>query len=123
MAPEFAENQRPANLNFSLLLVYLFIPSFASAQYRFHSWTTDNGLPQNSVQSILQTRDWATSGSLLWTGWSDSMAYGSPCSIGATLKGSAAIASRVFSRMKPAPCGSARKTAASSNVKGEYSLI
>ena len=28
-----------------------------SAQYRFDSWTTDNGLPQNSVLSILQTRD------------------------------------------------------------------
>ena len=29
----------------------------ASAQYRFDSWTTDNGLPQNSVRSIIQTRD------------------------------------------------------------------
>ncbi|MEW6210046.1 MAG: two-component regulator propeller domain-containing protein [Acidobacteriota bacterium] len=29
----------------------------ASAQYRFDSWTTDSGLPQNSVRSILQTRD------------------------------------------------------------------
>jgi signal transduction histidine kinase/ligand-binding sensor domain-containing protein len=28
-----------------------------SAQYRFDSWTTDNGLPQASVNSILQTRD------------------------------------------------------------------
>jgi signal transduction histidine kinase/ligand-binding sensor domain-containing protein len=27
------------------------------AQYRFDSWTTDNGLPQASVNSILQTRD------------------------------------------------------------------
>ena len=31
--------------------------STVSAQYRFDSWTTDNGLPQNSVLSILQTRD------------------------------------------------------------------
>lgn len=28
-----------------------------SAQYRFDSWTTDNGLPQVSVNSILQTQD------------------------------------------------------------------
>ena len=29
----------------------------AQAQYRFDNWTTDNGLPQNSVSSITQTRD------------------------------------------------------------------
>ncbi|CAN5375272.1 hypothetical protein BH20ACI1_BH20ACI1_30850 [soil metagenome] len=29
----------------------------AKAQYRFDSWTTDSGLPQNSVFSILQTAD------------------------------------------------------------------
>ena len=28
-----------------------------TAQYRFDSWTTDNGLPQNSIRSIIQTRD------------------------------------------------------------------
>jgi len=28
-----------------------------TAQYRIESWTTDNGLPQNSVRSIIQTRD------------------------------------------------------------------
>jgi len=28
-----------------------------AAQYRFDSWTTDNGLPQASVNSIVQTRD------------------------------------------------------------------
>ncbi|HMS41852.1 MAG TPA: two-component regulator propeller domain-containing protein [Pyrinomonadaceae bacterium] len=28
-----------------------------SAQYRFDSWTTDNGLPQNGVRSITQTPD------------------------------------------------------------------
>src|SRR5262245_8699129 len=27
------------------------------AQYRFDSWTTENGLPQNSVRAIKQTRD------------------------------------------------------------------
>ena len=29
----------------------------ATEQFRFDSWTTDNGLPQVSVNSILQTRD------------------------------------------------------------------
>lgn len=29
----------------------------ATAQYRFDSWTTENGLPQNSVYSIIQTQD------------------------------------------------------------------
>lgn len=31
--------------------------TFTAAQYRVESWTTDNGLPQNSVRSITQTRD------------------------------------------------------------------
>src|SRR5215472_3450588 len=34
----------------------LFAPG-AIAQYRFDSWTTDNGLPENSVNSIIQTSD------------------------------------------------------------------
>jgi signal transduction histidine kinase/ligand-binding sensor domain-containing protein len=32
-------------------------PRTSSAQPRFDSWTTENGLPQNSVNDILQTRD------------------------------------------------------------------
>lgn len=43
------------------LLLSLFIlcaTAFStSAQYRVDSWTTDNGLPQNSVYDILQTQD------------------------------------------------------------------
>src|ERR1044072_3968778 len=39
-----------------LSLIWL-SPATAVAQYRFDSWTTDNGLPQNSVRSIIQTRD------------------------------------------------------------------
>jgi len=39
------------------ILLCLFATATASAQYRFDSWTADNGLPQNSVYSILQTRD------------------------------------------------------------------
>ncbi len=38
-----------------LALVYFTI--FSQAQYRFDHWTADNGLPQNSVRDIVQTRD------------------------------------------------------------------
>jgi ligand-binding sensor domain-containing protein len=47
------------SLSKKLLLGFcLFVPLIsARAQYRFDSWTIDNGLPQNSVYSILQTAD------------------------------------------------------------------
>src|SRR5215831_18053380 len=32
-------------------------PRIAAGQYYFDSWTTENGLPQNSIDAILQTRD------------------------------------------------------------------
>jgi hypothetical protein len=39
-------------------LLLLFAPlSLALAQYHIDSWTTDNGLPQNAVRDIVQTRD------------------------------------------------------------------
>src|SRR5262245_32459611 len=40
-----------------LLLCLLSCSTTAFAQYRFDHWTTDNGLPQNSVRDIVQTRD------------------------------------------------------------------
>ena len=40
---------------FTVVLLALAPP--ADAQLRFGSWTTENGLPQNSVNDILQTRD------------------------------------------------------------------
>ena len=40
---------------FAVVLLGLAPP--AHAQLRFDSWTTENGLPQNSVNDILQTRD------------------------------------------------------------------
>jgi ligand-binding sensor domain-containing protein/signal transduction histidine kinase len=44
-------------------------PASVRAQPRFESWTTENGLPQNSIRDILQTRDgylWlATEGGLV----------------------------------------------------------
>ena len=39
------------------LLCLTIAPSGALAQYSFDKWTTDNGLPQNSVYDITQTRD------------------------------------------------------------------
>lgn len=33
------------------------ISATAKAQYRFDTWNTDNGLPNNSVFAVLQTRD------------------------------------------------------------------
>src|SRR5215510_12488426 len=39
------------------LLVCLSVAPAASAQYRFDSFTTSNGLPQNTASSVLQTRD------------------------------------------------------------------
>jgi signal transduction histidine kinase/ligand-binding sensor domain-containing protein len=38
-------------------LAYLVFVQNVSAQYRFDRWTTDNGLPQNNVNNILQTSD------------------------------------------------------------------
>jgi hypothetical protein len=47
--------------------------SIGIAQYRFDPWTSDDGLPQNSVYSILKTPDgylWLRR----WTAWSGSTA-------------------------------------------------
>lgn len=40
-----------------LLLVLFSPPAAASPDSRFDVWTTDNGLPQNSIYSIIQTHD------------------------------------------------------------------
>lgn len=55
MAPQPAKVYVLAIARLSLLSLFWF--SSAAAQYRFDSWTTDNGLPQNSISSIIQTRD------------------------------------------------------------------
>jgi hypothetical protein len=55
-------------LHFCLLLAPLFFPSTVHGQYQFDVWNTDNGLPQNSVLSILQTRD-----GYLWLTTSDGL--------------------------------------------------
>ena len=41
----------------SALLALSLCTTTARAQYRFDHWTADNGLPQNSVRDIVQTRD------------------------------------------------------------------
>src|SRR5215813_7299962 len=40
-----------------ILICLLAVIGEAESQYRFDSWTTENGLPQVSVNSICQTRD------------------------------------------------------------------
>lgn len=50
-----------------LLTFFLFLPS-AFSQYQFDTWNTDNGLPQNSVQAIIQTHD-----GYLWLSTSDGL--------------------------------------------------
>jgi ligand-binding sensor domain-containing protein len=39
------------------LFLFLVRASPAQPPYRFFPWTTENGLPQNSIQALLQTRD------------------------------------------------------------------
>lgn len=38
-------------------LVFVCLATTPQAQYRFDHWSADNGLPQNSVREIIQTRD------------------------------------------------------------------
>jgi ligand-binding sensor domain-containing protein len=49
--------QLPLRVCVQSALIALAIVPAANAQYRFDSWTTENGLPQNSVHAIHQTRD------------------------------------------------------------------
>src|ERR1700737_4285582 len=49
--------QRRALAALFVLLACSFSPRLAMAQYPFDQWTADNGLPQNSVSGIVQTRD------------------------------------------------------------------
>ena len=42
---------------FTLLVLTILFGGVANAQESHRSWTTDNGLPQNTVQDLLQTRD------------------------------------------------------------------
>jgi ligand-binding sensor domain-containing protein len=56
---ENSTGQSPRRLApFGVLVILLFsFTPIALAQYQFDSWTTENGLPQNSINDILQTRD------------------------------------------------------------------
>jgi hypothetical protein len=56
--PRGQRNQGPRwRLPAWLVLLGLLHGASVRAQYRVDSWTTENGLPQNSVYAILQTRD------------------------------------------------------------------
>src|SRR5436189_4437528 len=63
---------KPCNLrNLRNLWIFLLLAIFSPpvfGQYQFDVWNTDNGLPQNSVLSILQTRD-----GYLWLATSDGL--------------------------------------------------
>lgn len=49
-------------------LVCFFLPFRAAGQYRIDTWTTENGLPQNSINGIVQTRD-----GYIWFGTNDGL--------------------------------------------------
>src|SRR5918911_4901270 len=58
----------PLSVLFCFLLGGASFPATIFAQYQFDAWNTDNGLPQNSVLSILQTQD-----GYLWLTTSDGL--------------------------------------------------
>lgn len=39
------------------IFILFFLPMIAAGQYRFDIWTAENGLPQNTVNGILQAKD------------------------------------------------------------------
>ncbi|HEX8249424.1 MAG TPA: two-component regulator propeller domain-containing protein [Pyrinomonadaceae bacterium] len=47
----------PSRFVFKVFVCLFFLSQIISAQYRFDSFTTDNGLPQNGVRGIAQTPD------------------------------------------------------------------
>jgi len=57
MGHSFEQDWKLTSLLHGLILLYLLLPTSAFSQYQFDVWNTENGLPQNSVLSILQTRD------------------------------------------------------------------
>ena len=54
--PAMRPRKRPAGSTLPSLAIFACLVSELSAQYRFDSWTTENGLPQNSIWGIRQTR-------------------------------------------------------------------
>lgn len=95
------------------LLALLPVP--ARSQVAIDWWTADNGLPQNIVRAICQTR-MVISGSQLLTVLFVSMAFGSPHSTEATRPESRAIASARCSARREETSGRARKEPVSRNI-------
>lgn len=50
-------SRKPSVIKSSILVFFFIGVAAVSAQYRFDHWTTDSGLPQNSVFDMVQTRD------------------------------------------------------------------
>src|SRR6267142_2803778 len=61
-------NSRLLRIWRGLLLFSALLPSTVLGQYQFDTWNTDNGLPQNSVLSILQSQE-----GYLWLATSDGL--------------------------------------------------
>jgi ligand-binding sensor domain-containing protein len=61
--------RRSKQLGCWLVCVLGSIPPLASAEYGFDVWTTDSGLPHNSVRAIVQSRE-----GYLWVGTVDGLA-------------------------------------------------
>ena len=93
-----------------LSLLSLFWFSSAIAQYHFDSWTTDNGLPQNSIFSIIQTRD-----GYLWMSTFDGLVRFDGVQFKVfdkvTPKDSVPTASLLFTKTRRGRCGPERATA------------
>src|SRR5688500_1371832 len=62
------QNTWPRQSKWALIFLFVYLVSNASAQHQFDSWNTDQGLPQNDVRAILQTRD-----GYLWLTTSDGL--------------------------------------------------
>lgn len=62
------QNTWPRQLKWALIFLLVYPVALASAQHQFDSWNTDEGLPQNDVRAILQTRE-----GYLWLTTSDGL--------------------------------------------------
>jgi len=97
-------------LTVSAFSVLLAAVTIVSAQYQIESWTTGNGLPQNTVHSIVQTPE-----GYLWLATLEVLCVTTACafrfSTKATLKASKATALLIWRLTVKAICERERKAA------------
>ena len=115
-----AHRQRRFSAGLGLLWVLLFGFQLAGetspsvSDYSFDVWQTEQGLPQDSVTAIVQSRD-----GYLWlartTGWCDLMACGSKYLTPATRRNWGTVGSQVCLKARMGRFGLAMKPAASRN--------